>query len=226
MSTKLLEDRINTWVQIAGIVIAAVWAAYTFVYKEIWVPAAVPVNTTLGLEIRPADSQSAARHKGMIPLTIVASATNPSTRTIEFFRSVFVVYGYRNQKKEAFKFDVGNAQKATNADTLQMESLFSEKQDVSLVATGRLFEDAGLKPGEKITRTQVLFIPPDAFDVVEVIAYVPSATHADGLEQQWRLNGLGVDPIVLVKGSGKEANTATLNAHEYGESEARTMIAL
>jgi hypothetical protein len=224
MQRKLLEDRINTWAQIAGIAIAAVWTAYTFVYKEIWAPQATPVNTSLSLEIRAPDSKSAARRDGMIALSIVVSATNPSSRPIQFFHSIYMVYGYRTKKKDSF--DTERAKAAINSDDLVMESRFSEKEDISLVAAGRLFEDDGLKPNEKITRTELLFLPIDAFDALELAVYVPSATSIDGLEQQWELNGLGVKSTILVTSTKKVADAATLMSHEYAESEARSKIAL
>jgi hypothetical protein len=223
---KLVEDRINTWVQIAGILIAAVWGIYTFIYKEIRVPSAVPVNTTLGLEIRSPDAKSAVRRDGMVPLSVIVSAANPSTRSVEFFNSIFVVQGYRNKKKERYEFDERLAREALNSDGLMVESRFSDKPEIDFIAAGRLFEDSGLKPGEKITRTELLYIPADMFDAVELSVYVPTATSTEGLEQIWEIKGLGVASMIKVAATHKDADVAVLKSHEYAESEARVKISL
>src|SRR5690349_16115704 len=39
---RTFAEQLNTWMQIAGILIAAVWGVYTFVFKEITTPKAAP----------------------------------------------------------------------------------------------------------------------------------------------------------------------------------------
>lgn len=229
---KQFEDRINTWVQIVGIFIAAAWGVYTFIYKEIVVPKAAPINTSLSLEIKKVDSMSDAATHGRLSLSIVVSAANPSTRAVDLFHSVWLVYGYRGKDKDVLDLKV--AQEALNSDDLRMESRFSENEKISLVAAGRLFEDEKLEPGEKIGRTEILFLPSGRFDSVELVALVPSAANTGDLKLRWTLHGDGdsdanVTPVVTLTTAKKEdiaATEAVLKSHEYSVSMARSKIAL
>jgi len=41
---KTIGERINTWVQTVGIVAAGIWASYTFVYNEVFVPRSAKIR--------------------------------------------------------------------------------------------------------------------------------------------------------------------------------------
>jgi hypothetical protein len=225
---KSLEDRINTWVQIIGILVAGAWAGYAFFYKEIWLPEGAPVNVSLNLEIHQAES-GVSNKDGLRAYSLVAAATNPSTRQVKLFKSIWIVYGYRIGVKTSF--DLDEAAKALNADDLRMTSRFFDNQNVAIVATGRLFEDEALEPQEKIGRTEVLYVPDGVYDALELAVFVPNVSDDTGLDLSWKLTAKGpdnadVNDILMNKSTGKLADEKLRLAHLYAVSMARVKIPL
>jgi hypothetical protein len=53
---------IRSWIPPIGIVIAAVWGVYTFIYKEIIIPQSAPVNVSIGLQIQEAGIAKDVEH--------------------------------------------------------------------------------------------------------------------------------------------------------------------
>ena len=51
-SDKSLAEKINTWMPIVGVVIAAIWGVYTFAFKEMIKPNSAPVNITMNLQFK------------------------------------------------------------------------------------------------------------------------------------------------------------------------------
>ena len=60
----------------------------------------------------------------------------------------------------------------------------SELSVSKLVASGGLFADELLRPGETITRTIVFFVPMGTYDVLDVVTEIPSVA-VPGIELQW-----------------------------------------
>src|SRR5438128_1254137 len=93
---RTLAQEISSWMQILGIVIAAAWGAWTFVYKEIVVPKSAPVNVTVDLELKKiAGGQPGENKKKLIPVQFKVSAKNPSSREIYLLPSVWMAIGVK-----------------------------------------------------------------------------------------------------------------------------------
>jgi hypothetical protein len=90
--------KLNTWVQIIGIAIAAGWGAYTSNYKEMMLPRAAPVIVTVDLQLQKIDrpnSQHQGENKALVAVEMTVSATNPSSRQVYLFPSVWLAYGLK-----------------------------------------------------------------------------------------------------------------------------------
>src|SRR5713226_5577170 len=95
-ANRSLGQEINSWVQTIGIVIAATWGAWTFVYKEIVVPKSAPVNVTVDLELKKIGAnQPGATKAKLIPVELRVSAKNPSSREIYLLPSVWMASGVK-----------------------------------------------------------------------------------------------------------------------------------
>src|SRR6266513_4802955 len=88
---RSLGERLNTWVQTIGILIAAAWGVYTFVHKEITAPRAAPVNISLDLQLKKLGANEP--NKELVAVELKASATNPSTREIHLLPNLWTAYG-------------------------------------------------------------------------------------------------------------------------------------
>src|SRR5437763_12580581 len=88
---RSFEERLNTWVQILGILIAAGWGIWTFIYKEIKVPKSAPVNISLNLQLKKVETNPS--RQGLTAVEMKISATNPSSREIYLLPNAWVAYG-------------------------------------------------------------------------------------------------------------------------------------
>jgi hypothetical protein len=225
-----LEKRILIWLQIVGIIGAAAWAVYTFIFKEILAPKTVPVNTSLAVELKPGQSTAPASHDGRVPLSISASATNPSVRKVHLLHSVWVMYGYR-LRDSTHEFDRSTVEHVMNTDDdLQLASRFSDVTEISLIAGGNLFDDDELSPQEHISRTDVVYVPSHTYDAVEVLVIVPSAVDADDLSLTWKFikpqSNSVEEPestVTSIK-TNKELDYRVLHSREYAEASSRVKI--
>jgi len=182
---KTVGERINIWVQTVGIVAAGIWASYTFVYKEVFVPRSAPINTVVALEVRKETGPSSSGID-RVALTFTVSAQNPSQRRLGLFNSIWLAYGSKIRRVDTL--DVEEAERVLNTDELHSVSRHMMSSPPVLVAAGRLFDDDSLESSEKVARTDVFYLPANTYDSVEIVALVPNATDTDGLDIQWTVS--------------------------------------
>jgi hypothetical protein len=84
------SETIKNWVEIVAVFAAGVWAVYTFVYKEFYVPTTEPPEVTLSVRAAPL-----AQAKGMVAATVMVSLKNQSGRSIDILAGWFKVVGFR-----------------------------------------------------------------------------------------------------------------------------------
>ena len=179
---------INTWVQTIAILGAAIWALTTFVFKEILVPKAAPINISLNLQLKKIGTKPTLSSE-LVAIEMRASATNPSTRTVYLFPTYWMARGYRivpmDRGEKAIKQDFIQALKSRTE-----VYRYAGADSYSVLAGGMLFEDNYLKPGETIGRTLIFYAPPQKYDLVDVETYIATAEDMRGIELEW---GLGTD---------------------------------
>ena len=70
---RSIGQEVNAWVQTVGILIAAAWGVYTFVYKEMIEPKSAPINISVDLELKKvgaADVTKRGTKKRLIPVEL------------------------------------------------------------------------------------------------------------------------------------------------------------
>jgi hypothetical protein len=184
---RSIGQSVNTWVQTVGILVAALWGFYTFIYKEIEVPKSAPVNISLNLQLKKIESGPLAGD--LAAVEIRASATNPSPRKISLLPDAWIAYGAKiaavRNDETAFSAAASDVLKQPAAIATQHR--FAELKGFSVVATGRLFRYEMLKPGETIGRTLVFFVPKTDYNFVSVNTFIPSAADVSQVDLEWSL---------------------------------------
>jgi len=187
-SEQSLGQVINTWVQTAGIIIAAGWAAYTFIYKEIVIPKSVPVNISVSLQLKkigPVGSKTIGTKKQLVAVEMHASATNPSPREVYLLPSAWIARGYNERSS-----DVTLSAEAANTVLNGGQALYVEKYATAagaLIAVGNLFSDRSLKSSETITCTRIIYVPYGMFDAIVVETRMPTVAKKDVFDLEWNL---------------------------------------
>ena len=188
---RSIAQELNTWVQTIGILIAALWGAYTFIYKEITVPKTAPVEVTVELQlkkiVRPDSQRQQGKNKALIAVEMEVSAKNPTSRKIYLLPSAWVAYGI---KVEALSKNLEYSKQVTATVNAkrggQIEKYARQSSDIVPVASGSLFQDDFLTPNGKVTRTIVFHVPPGGYDLIEVDAYVPTTAKDKEVAWEWK----------------------------------------
>jgi hypothetical protein len=164
--------------------------AWVFVFEQILLPAAAPVNITLGLQIsrlhQPADGTSP------IPVALEASAKNASPKMLMIPKTFLVAHaqGLRRQAgaligEENLIQDV-NRQMALNFQDRSLKGAASRYQTSEdpwdVVAFGPLFDATDIRPQEEIKARRLVFVPPDkGYDLLRVKVVIPSYSRSSWL---------------------------------------------
>lgn len=191
-SERSFAKELNIWVQTMCIIIATLWGAYTFIYKEIMLPKAVPVNVSVDLQLkkigRPNSQVQQGENKALIAVEMAVSATNPSSREVYLLPSVWIAHGY---KVNALSENKGFAKQATlvldSQDKSQLEKHASTAGIADgPVAIGRLFPDNSLKPNEKVAQKLLFHVPVGRYDFISVEALMPTMAKKEGAVLVWK----------------------------------------
>jgi hypothetical protein len=236
------DEKLNTWVQTTGIIIAALWGFYTFVWKEYWVPQSVPVNASVSLKLQKTGEgiQAKKQEKGFDAIEINISAKNPSSQITHLFPSVFIIYGYKIMNSDpSLKNDIA---------PLNEDSIYNMKHvalsDPTIVAWGyiigsnELKENDELKPGELVARTFVFYVPVGKYDLLLAYAFIPNGKDIRGFELDWvsdtDRNGRGlIQTMFKITGDNREpiprdetGGYSGLLKHKWQTARSMSMLSL
>ena len=187
---RSIGQEVNAWVQTVGILIAAAWGVYTFVYKEMIEPKSAPINISVDLELKKvgaADVTKRGTKKRLIPVELRVSAKNPSSREVFLLSSAWIAWGIKVtaiSEPAAFDETVRITLEKENA----LEQRHAEESGVVVVAWGGLLEDTSLKPNEVATRSLIFYVPANEYDSIEVQALMPTVARAATVELEWEFD--------------------------------------
>ncbi|TSA13467.1 MAG: hypothetical protein D4R73_00885 [Deltaproteobacteria bacterium] len=213
---RSLGEQVNTWVQISAIIAAALWAIYTFVYKEITVPKSAPINVTLNLKLKKVGAGNIKDKKPLAGIEMNVLAKNPSSLKIHIFPSIYVVYGYKIT--DTLNEFLNNP---TLKKSFQKEFFWSKhsaEEPWSIVTFGNLLEGTiDLKPGEEVTRTLVFYVPVGEYDCLRAHAIIPNAKDRRGIKLEWYFSHKG--PIATVLRKKADGSYEAIARREEKEEE-------
>jgi hypothetical protein len=186
-------EKLNTWVQTVGIILAAAWGIYTFIYKEIIIPKSAPVNVTLDLSMKRSGvdgNKETKSNKSLVAIEMKVAAKNPSSRAVKLLPNVYIVRGY-NIAGSSDSY-LRSLDKITNKTMKQKDStprgLHYKYTRSQVVLIGSAFGDDALKPGEMIRNCITFYVPQGEYDMLEAHAYIPVCKEGSGINGEWMYN--------------------------------------
>ena len=228
---RSLGERINTWMQIAALFIAACWGFWTFYHKEYSAPKAAPVNISLNLQLKRIEGNTT--NKGLTAVEMRVSAMNPSSRQIWLLPSAWAAYGINIENIEESETTNTDFKKAANARLAAPDDIEPEERHVRstqaavVVAAGHLFSDEVLKPSEITSRTILFYVPENTYDSLEVRAMMPCAKDVSKIRMRWRLTAQDFEQTTFRrdKKTWKWTPLPIDKAGNYREKEDRRLVA-
>lgn len=193
-----IGKEVQAWVQTAGILVAFAWGAWTFYFKEIVTPSSAPVNLSISMQLQEGGRKTSGGDKNkplMEAVLMKATATNPSSRTIYLLPNMFAIYGRKisllDEGESEVRKRLQDGVDYVNHNT-GSASYYGARHaidgDSSMIAFGTLFADRALQPKETVTRTELIYIPQNVYDSLDLFSLVPTHDQRDELEFEWILN--------------------------------------
>jgi len=130
---------VHEWTKTVAVVLAALWGGYTFLWKEILVPSWAPAS--LVIEVKP-------RQAGFA-----------STRTLYLLPSVWWATGMQRTPAGAGQSFESEANAVLREVPAVQAERGQELLSTGVVATGRLFSDDQILPGETVSRDLSIPLP-------------------------------------------------------------------
>lgn len=184
---RTFAKTLNTWVQTIAIIVAAVWGGYTFVYKEIILPKAAPINVTVNLQLKKA-SNGDLKYP-LVAIEMHVSATNPSSRKVYLLPNAFFVSGIKldpdGEMPDSFNKRVAALISAQEGQSMMRHAKLGLP---TIVAAGSLFPDRWLSPGETISCTIIFYVSRKEYALIDAKTLVPSVEVKSGIELQWAID--------------------------------------
>ncbi|MFM7313649.1 MAG: hypothetical protein ACKO0M_10865 [Cyanobium sp.] len=209
------SELLHEWIRSGGILIAAIWGVYTFVWQDILVPSWQPAHLNLEISLTPvADRAPEASGREM---TLEVKATNSSSRIVYPLANYWMISALLRQPRagatstdDSFSTQVDQALR--RPELLQAERAVSLDSG-PLLASGRLFDDDEIQPGASVLRTVLVRIPApyDALDVRAVVPLLsrrPDGWLFGGRRLGWGLSST-LDPVALLCPRAEQNSTAS-----------------
>lgn len=151
----------HEWTKTVAVVVAALWGVYTFIWRDILVPSWAPASLVIEAKPRQEGVEARPGEGGIGPprLRLRVVATNPSSRTLYLLPNVWWASAVqRTQADPGRSFETAAKAVLRNPSVLQAER-GSELVSAGVVATGRLFIDDQIQPGETLSRDLSIALP-------------------------------------------------------------------
>lgn len=211
----IFSGLVNSWMQSLGILVAAVWGVYTFIYLDIIVPHTSPVNVSLDIAAKKTLPPN-NRANSFITMQVDVTAENPSTRSVSVLPGIWLAYG----KKVGYTPDESNFKEnlytALNTHNEMYVEKYMKTYDLELVAGGNLFHDNILNPKERKTRNFVFFVPNKKYDLIEVRIIVPH-TERKNIYLEWVYNHEVNAPFYEIYHQDVNGDRIIMNEDELNE---------
>lgn len=195
---KSIGAKVRDWTQFAVILFASVWGIYTFVYKEIIVPAHRPAALAISCDL-----QEVGRNENMALVRARVHLANKRDTKIYAPAIWLTLKGLRITAKEAS--DERIVPPAENVQPPPEKFASSSEEEASFVARWRLPDwETWYEPGDETTNEVLFYVPLNLYEAAELTVQVFVTKNIDDLASvKWNVAEDGsFEPILMLKGPG------------------------
>ena len=203
----------HEWIRSGGILIAAAWGVYTFLWKDVLVPSWQPASLNLEASLRPVPDRPGTADG--LEMILEIKATNASSRRVYPLANIWYANGIKRDPRPRSILRSDRLFRQESNQILRGVALQHAERGIistpgELIAVGRLFDDDIIDPSTSVNRSVLVHIP-KGYAAVELRVLIPLLTRSpDGLFQGQRLAwGLDVydEPELLIcSGTGNDSN--------------------
>jgi hypothetical protein len=158
----LEKGDVHEWTKTVAVVVAALWGIYTFVWKDILVPSWAPASLLIEVTAQPEQPKLSAAMRpppGTTPMRLQVTVTNPTQRPLYLLPNVWWASSIKRQAATKGTSFESMANAALSQPSVVHAERGQELASSTVLATGRLFPDDQIQPGEKLSRDLNIALP-------------------------------------------------------------------
>jgi hypothetical protein len=220
---------LHEWIRSGGILIAAAWGVYTFIYKDIYVPSQQPAHLSLEASLKPVpDRPTPAIGREML---LEIKATNASSRRVYLLANIWTLRGINLATRigaNANEEFIQELNVVLKDDSVLHKERGVERMPGELIAIGRLFGDDFIDPGNTKYRSILVNIPTGT-NAIELSVIMPllskqaQASLFSGQRLSWEVDTLGYIKLMLCPTKNGSSSFPNSRCREFGEKDANAL---
>ena len=224
-SSPLLHE----WIRSGGILIAAAWGVYTFIYKDIYVPSQQPAHLSLEASLKPVpDRPTPAVGQEML---LEIKATNASSRRVYLLANIWTLRGINLATRtgaNANKEFIQEFNAVLKDDPVLHKERGVERTPGELIAIGRLFGDDFIDPDNTKYRSILVNIPTgtnavELSVIMPLLSKQPHASLFSGQRLAWEADALGYIKLMLCPTKNGSSSSPNYRCREFEEKDANAL---
>jgi hypothetical protein len=216
---------LHEWIRSGGILIAAAWGVYTFIYKDIYVPAQKPAHLSLEASLKPVpDRPTPAVGQEML---LEIKATNSSSRRVYLLANIWKLREMNAAPRtgpRAEKEFIQEVNGVLKNDSVLHKERGVERSSGKLIASGRLFGDDFIDPGNMKNRSILVNVSTgtnavELSVIMPLLSKQPPATLFSGQHLVWEADALGDIKLLVCPREGVRSASGNSGCREYGKND-------
>lgn len=212
-SPKLTAENVREWLQFIVIVVAGLWGAYTFIYKEIIIPAARPASLEVSGEM-----ENIGQKDGNILVRVRIYVSN--IREIKVYAPA-IWFTVRGLDLEAVK-PANESYGIMQIDAYSIQRARYGKQEEIVLAAWRFQDDGNwYQPGDETSNDYLFYVPEGQFEALQLKLEFMVTKNIDLLANvRWQDTDGVFSPTLMIKDeNGTDAPFNYENARHLAWSE-------
>src|ERR1700680_820026 len=185
MSTRqTFAEATNTWVQTIAIIAAGVWAFYTFVYKEIWLP-----RSEIGHVSGKAELHLVAFKDVYRSVEASIYIKNNSRKAVKLLAGLVEAVGYRFEGNIRLGSLESVPWQALQGEPRTIITAYDTARITTVLMVSDPLRDAVLGAGEERMNTVIFHIDSRCCDYIDLYVHTPFVFNDLNLTNEWEVVG-------------------------------------
>ena len=217
---------LHEWIRSGGILIAAAWGVYTFIYKDIYVPSRQPAHLNLEASLKPVPDRPTPA--GGLEMLLEIKASNASSRRVYLLPNIWTLRGINLATRTGVNANrefIQESNLVLKDDPVLHKERGVDRSTGKPIAIGRLFGDDFIDPDNTKYRSILVNIPTgtnavELSVIMPLLSKQPQSSLFSGQRLAWEADALGYIKLMLCPTKNGSSSSPNSRCREFGEKDA------
>jgi hypothetical protein len=210
---KWKVNTVKDWLQILAIVVAATWAIWKFIYQDRILPEKLPPHLVMTSEM-----EIIGVENSMTAVRVKVDIHNSSKRKIAVLSSWYHIAGSRidSYELENTEFSAALKRNMNDRNIIKRTPRYFYDIDFMIIEAGKLLDESWwFEADEKFTKSFIVFVPANKYDLIKLRADVNVAKNIEPFVDRWEVDeDCSVYPVTYLKLEGFESDTSRVERYD------------